>query len=349
VVLCNLWGGNDEILFDGSSLAVNAAGETLAELGSFRDDFAIVSLFDEQTGSFESKCHSSVQPVEELRSALSMGISDYARKTGFASAVMGLSGGIDSAVCACLAVDALGPKNVLGIALPSPFSSEGSVADAKDLANRLGIRLLLAPISKTYETALSAAYKMVGEGPFGIMEENLQARIRGLLLMAVSNRTGALLITTGNKSELAVGYCTLYGDMCGGLAAISDVYKRDVYALGRLYEQRGLLPESSLTKPPSAELRPDQKDQDSLPPYELLDAILERHVDQELGLKGILKDLPEATPELVHRIMSLVAKSEYKRRQAAPGLRVSSKAFGYGRRIPVVANALGALEIPGGS
>jgi NAD+ synthetase len=340
VLLCNLWGGNDEILFDGSSVAFDGGGACLQRAESFADAIAVVDL------PGEDRCvpTSAADAPEELRAALVMGIRDYARKTGFRQIVMGLSGGIDSAVCACLAVEALGKENVEGLALPSPFSSEGSVTDARHLAERLGIAFHIQPIEQIFVAATDAATSVVGPGAFGVMEENLQARIRGLLLMAVSNRKGSLLLTTGNKSELAVGYCTLYGDMCGGLAAISDVYKQDVYALGRIYATRGWIPQASMDKPPSAELRPGQKDEDSLPPYPLLDAILRCHVDEDMGLSGILAAVPAATAEVVSRVMGLVARSEYKRRQAAPGLRVSTRAFGYGRRVPVVANALSALE-----
>lgn len=344
VALCNLWGGNDEILFDGTSTAADSGGETICRLPSFAAGLSVVDLFGAGGAAGDRGGAGAMDPVAELRQALVMGISDYARKTGFSRCVIGLSGGIDSAVCACLAVDALGAGNVAGIAMPSPFSSEGSIRDASELARRCGIEFHVAPIGETYACALSLAKSVVGDGPFGLMEENLQARIRGLLLMAVSNRRGSLLITTGNKSELAVGYCTLYGDMCGGLAAISDVYKTDVYKLGALYGALGLIPESSLLKPPAAELRPGQRDQDTLPPYDLLDAILLRHVDREQSLPGIVAEVEGASPGLVHRIMALVGASEYKRRQAAPGLRVSSKAFGYGRRVPIVANPLGCIE-----
>jgi NAD+ synthetase len=340
VLLCNLWGGNEEVLFDGGSIVADAAGRVVARGALFEEDTILVNL--EAMG--EEQPRNDLSATEEMRRALVCGLRDYAAKCGFSEVVIGLSGGVDSAVTACLAVDALGAGHVRGIAMPSPYSSEGSVRDAEDLARRLGIRFQVAPIAASYETLLGAARGVVGEGPFGVMEENLQARVRGALLMAVSNRTGALLVTTGNKSELAVGYCTLYGDMCGGLAAISDVYKTDVYALGRLDARAGRIPWASIEKPPSAELRPGQRDEDSLPPYEVLDQILVRHVDGQMGVREIMAELPETDRETVERVLALVARSEYKRRQAAPGLRVSSKAFGVGRRIPIVAASLGFLD-----
>ena len=340
VLLCNLWGGNDEILFDGASVAANADGTLTHRARTFGDDCLLVDL---EAMTSEARVPDAT-PTDELREALVCGLRDYARKCGFSAAVIGLSGGIDSAVTACLAVEALGKENVRGISLPSEFSSQGSVSDARALADMLGIAFHVAPIAGVYDQLLGGALDVVGEGPFGVMEENLQARARGALLMAVSNRTGALLVTTGNKSELAVGYCTLYGDMCGGLAAISDVYKMDVYALARAFHAEGKLPEASITKPPSAELRPGQKDEDSLPPYDVLDRILRLHVDQNLGARAIVERVPEADVATVERIVHLVARSEYKRRQAAPGLRVSAKAFGVGRRIPIAASALGFLD-----
>lgn len=342
VLLCNLWGGNDEILFDGTSCVANAEGALTHRGASFDDDCVLVEV--DTLATAPPLAPPGGDDTDELRSALVCGLRDYARKCGFTDAVLGLSGGIDSAVTACLAVEALGRSHVRGVAMPSEFSSEGSVADARTLAEMLGIRFDVVPIAGAYRELVDRARDVVGDGPFGLMEENLQARVRGALLMGVSNRTGALLVTTGNKSELAVGYCTLYGDMCGGLAAISDVYKMDVYRLARAYHAEGVLPETSITKPPSAELRPDQKDEDSLPPYDVLDRILALHVDGNLGGRAIQERVPEADAETIDRVLRLVARSEYKRRQAAPGLRVSEKAFGIGRRVPIVAAPLQFLD-----
>jgi len=343
VALCNLWGGNDEILFDGSSCAASPSGVLTHRGARFADDLVLVDV----GAASEGAAHAPVEEEEELRQALVSGISDYARKCGFREAVLGLSGGVDSALSACLCVDALGAENVQGVALPSPFSSEGSVEDARALAEMLGIRFHVVSIGGAYDELVARSREVVGEGPFGLMEENLQARIRGALLMAVSNQSGALLVTTGNKSELAVGYCTLYGDMCGGLAAISDVYKGDVYRLAKRYAAAGRLPEESVTKPPSAELRPDQRDEDSLPAYELLDRILRLHIDERLGPRSIAERIDDADLETVESVLRLVARAEYKRWQAAPGLRVSSKAFGMGRRVPIAVADLGFLDQDG--
>lgn len=340
VLLCNLWGGNDEIVFDGASVAAAANGAIVARGARFEDDLLCVPI----GGDSPELAPAETDAVGELRQALVMGIRDYARKCRFSSAVLGLSGGIDSAVTAALVAEALGPENVTGVAMPSPFSSEESVEDARDLAERLKIAFHVVPIAAAYDELRTRAHDVVGDGPFGVMEENIQARVRGVLLMAVSNRTGALLVTTGNKSELAVGYCTLYGDMCGGLAAISDVWKTDVYRLAHRYLEEGALPERSVTKPPSAELRPDQKDEDSLPPYALLDRILDLHVEDGLGARDIAARVPEVPRPEIDRVLRLVAINEYKRYQAAPGLRVSSKAFGFGRRVPIVASNLAFLD-----
>jgi NAD+ synthase (glutamine-hydrolysing) len=265
---------------------------------------------------------------------LVLGLKDYRRKCGFKKVVLGLSGGIDSAVTAALAVEALGKTNVLGVSMPSPYSSRGSIADAQGLAEMLGIKLISLPISSIF-----SAYKQALRGAFAglkpdVTEENLQARIRGTLLMALSNKFGMLVLTTGNKSELSMGYCTLYGDMNGGLAVISDVPKMMVYELGRLLNRRRpVIPEASFTKPPSAELRPNQTDQDSLPPYEVLDAIVEAYVEEGKDVDDIVA-LGHPKP-LVEKILATIDRAEYKRRQAAPGLRITSKAFGIGRRMPI--------------
>jgi len=269
-----------------------------------------------------------------LHDALVLGVRDYLGKCGFSSAVIGLSGGIDSAVTAALAVQALGAENVRGITMPSPYSSQGSLDDSEALAANLGIQYDVIPIHAGFEMMKASLEPIFGDRPEDVTEENMQARLRGLILMAVSNKFGSLVLTTGNKSELAVGYCTLYGDMCGGLAVISDVPKTKVFELARWINREGeIIPEATITKPPSAELRPDQKDEDSLPPYEVLDAILEQYVVECRSVAEIVADGFDETT--VKRVARLIDLNEYKRRQAAPGLKVTSKAFGVGRRIPV--------------
>jgi len=329
VVYCNLVGGNDELVFDGRSLAFNRDGGCIGEAAHFREDFLVVDT--EATGDLP------LVPVADealLHDALVLGTRDYVHKCGFRSVVLGLSGGIDSALVAALAVDALGAENVRGLALPTEFSSQGSIDDARSLAANLGIRFDVVPIQGAFE-ALKRQMGPLFEGrPEDTTEENLQARLRGVTRMAMSNKFGSLLLTTGNKSELAVGYCTLYGDMCGGLAVISDLPKTWVYRVARwMNRDREVIPEPTLTKAPSAELRPNQTDQDSLPPYEVLDAILEAYVVEDRPVAGILAaGFSEAD---VRRVVRLIDLSEYKRRQAAPGLKVTSRAFGVGRRQPV--------------
>lgn len=340
VMLCNLAGANDEIIFDGASCAVGEEGTTRARADSFDEDLLVVDA----RGSGPMAPLPGSQ-VEELHRALVLGIRDYARKCGFHSAVIGLSGGVDSALTAALAREAFGASRITGIAFPSRFSSEESLADARDLAELLGIAFHVVPINEAYKVLCALARRVVGPGPFGVMEENIQARVRGLLLMAFANHSGDLLISTGNKSEMAVGYCTLYGDMSGGLAAISDVFKTEVYRLARMFQDQGLIPPRVLTKPPSAELRPGQKDSDSLPPYELMDPVLELHIEHGLGAREIEVRLPGTPAEDIRRVLRLVARNEYKRKQAPPGLRVSRKAFGFGRRIPIVAAQLAHLQL----
>ena len=328
VVYCNAVGGNDELIFDGGSLALNAAGEALAAGPHFAEALVEVDL------------DGAAQPATEpdamalLHDALVLGVRDYLGKCGFGSAVIGLSGGIDSAVTAALAVQALGAENVRGITMPSPYSSQGSLDDSEALAANLGIQYDVIPIHAGFEMMKASLEPIFGDRPEDVTEENMQARLRGLILMAASNKFGSLVLTTGNKSELAVGYCTLYGDMCGGLAVISDVPKTKVFELARwINRDREIIPESTIIKPPSAELRPDQKDEDSLPPYEVLDAILELYVVECRSVTEIVAGgFDEAT---VKRVARLIDLNEYKRRQAAPGLKVTSKAFGVGRRIPV--------------
>jgi NAD+ synthetase len=329
VVYCNLVGGNDELVFDGRSLAFNSAGGCLGEAAHFSSDFLIVDT--------EASGDRPLAPLADealLHDALVLGMRDYVGKCGFRSVVLGLSGGIDSALVAALAVDALGAENVRGLALPTEFSSAGSIDDARSLAANLGIRFDVVPIQGSFE-ALKRQMGPLFEGrPEDTTEENLQARLRGVTLMAMSNKFGSLLLTTGNKSELAVGYCTLYGDMCGGLAVISDLPKTWVYRVSRwMNRDREIIPSSSITKAPSAELRPNQTDQDSLPPYEVLDAILEAYVVEDRPAAEIIATgFSEAD---VRRVVRLIDLSEYKRRQAAPGLKVTSRAFGVGRRQPV--------------
>jgi NAD+ synthetase len=272
--------------------------------------------------------------LEDLRRALVLGVRDYAGKCGFKSAVLGLSGGIDSAVVACLAVEAMGAGQVTGVAMPSPFSSSHSVEDALALAQNLGIACLKIPIGESFEVFKKQMRPVFGDRPEDATEENMQARLRGLTLMSLSNKFGHLLLTTGNKSELAVGYCTLYGDMAGGLAAISDVPKTLVYKLAEhLNRDREIIPRRTIDKPPSAELRPDQKDQDTLPPYEVLDAILKLYVEDNLGISAIVAAGFDA--ETVRWVARKVDFNEYKREQAAPGLKITSRAFGMGRRMPI--------------
>jgi NAD+ synthetase len=322
---CNAIGGNDELVFDGHSLAVHANGELEARLLGFEESHHIASdgCIEKQAGD-----------LEDLRRALVLGVRDYATKCGFQSAVLGLSGGIDSAVVACLAVEALGASQVTGVAMPSPFSSSHSVEDALALAENLGIACLNIPIGESFEVFKKQMLPVFGDRPEDATEENMQARLRGLTLMSLSNKFGHLLLTTGNKSELAVGYCTLYGDMAGGLAAISDVPKTLVYQLAEhLNRDRELIPRRTIKKPPSAELRPDQKDQDTLPPYEVLDAILKLYVEDNLSPDEIIAAGFEA--DTVRWVLRKVDLNEYKRKQAAPGLKITSRAFGMGRRMPI--------------
>ncbi|TVR56113.1 MAG: NAD+ synthase [Puniceicoccaceae bacterium] len=328
---CNAVGGNDELIFDGRSLAFDATGHLLAELPAFSTAARIVDLDARQPESAPSPC----TDMEDLHRALVLGLRDYAHKSGFRSALVGLSGGIDSAVTAALAADALGPENVTGVSLPSAISSEHSRTDAAELARNLGIRFHTLPIAGVVAAAESTLEPVFENRPRDVTEENIQARARGLLLMALSNKSGALLLTTGNKSELAVGYCTLYGDMCGGLAVISDVPKTQVFALAEhLNRDAPRIPRSTIDKPPSAELRPDQKDEDSLPPYLVLDAILEGYVEEGLSSRDLIDR--GFDPGVVRDIIRKVDLNEYKRKQAAPGLKTTPLAFGVGRRIPIV-------------
>jgi len=334
LVYVNQFGGNDDLLFDGRSCAFNAAGAAIARGRSFDADVVVCDI----------DCGTPIGPptdvdVEsEIWRALVLGTRDYARKCGFGSAVLGLSGGVDSALTAAIACEALGAGCVLGVLMPSPYSSGGSVADALQLANNLGIRTLTLPIDeamRTMDHTLAGAFAGAAKD---VTEENIQARIRGNLLMALSNKRGALLLTTGNKSELAVGYCTLYGDMSGGLGVIADVPKTMVYRVAKWLNNtsgRDVIPQPILTKAPSAELRPNQTDQDSLPPYDVLDAILQRHIERHEPAAEIIA--AGFDPATVHRVLKMVRGAEFKRKQAAPGLKVTDRAFGTGWRMPIAA------------
>ena len=332
VIYVNSVGGNDQLVFDGSSFAVDAKGEVIASARSFAEDLVFVDL-----DTSEGDCRESHPDEREAAyEALVLGTGDYLRKCGFSKALLGLSGGIDSSLTAAVAVEAVGKENVIGVGMPGPFSSEGSVTDARSMAGRLGIRFELISITGVYEAYLKALDPVFGGAGHDVTEENIQARARGATLMALSNKWGAIVLTTGNKSELAVGYCTLYGDMCGGLAVISDVPKTLVYELSRVANRRlgNPIPEAVFTKPPSAELRPDQKDSDSLPEYAVLDRILKAYVEDLKPAHQIAEDLG-LEPSLVRDITGKVDRNEYKRQQAAPGLKVTSKAFGIGRRFPI--------------
>ncbi len=329
ICYCNVVGGNDQLVFDGNSIAVNASGNLIAQLPAFCEDEKIVDI--DSTASI--KFHERKTP-EQLFAALSLGVRDYFRKCNFHSGVIGLSGGVDSAVTAVIAVDALGAKNVTGVSMPSPYSSRGSINDARALARNLGIKFLEVPITGAFRD-FKGQFKEIFKGlPESETEENMQPRLRAMTLMALSNKFGHLVLTTGNKSELAVGYCTLYGDMAGGLAVISDVPKTMVYEVAHwMNRDREIIPKSTIEKPPSAELKPNQKDQDTLPPYEILDQILQLYVEENLSARDIIaRGFDEKTVRWVQRRVDL---NEYKREQAAPGLKVTSRAFGIGRRMPI--------------
>jgi NAD+ synthetase len=331
VVYVNQVGGDDTLVFDGSSIALTADGRTAAQARAFEED---VIIFDTANGIGDLR----PQPPDEISLALQAlvtGTRDYVHKCGFQKALVGLSGGVDSSVVACIAVSALGPENVTGISMPGPYSSEGSVRDARQLASNLGIEFLVLPIGNLFESYRKTLADAFSECTEDATEENLQARIRGNLLMALSNKFGALVLSTGNKSEIGVGYCTLYGDMAGGLAVISDVPKTMVYELARVINGgRELVPRSSIEKPPSAELRPNQTDQDTLPPYDVLDRVLKAYVEEVRTPEEIASHFGFPL-DLVRDIAVKVDRSEYKRKQAAPGLKITSRAFGFGRPFPI--------------
>ena len=330
ILYCNLVGGNDELIFDGCSMVMDAGGN-LFQLGkSFEEDFFV---YDTENPSVKPIPAPEAETAK-IYQALVTGTRDYVRKCGFEKVLIGLSGGIDSALVACLATEALGSENVMGVTMPSPFSSPGSIGDSQQLADALGIDFKEIPITPLFEETLNTLQPIFKDNPKDTTEENLQARLRGLLLMALSNKFNRLVLSTGNKSEIAVGYCTLYGDMCGGLAVISDVPKGMVYELARYANRKKpVIPKATFTKAPSAELRPNQTDQDSLPPYETLDAILRLYVEENQPPFKIEKAGFE--PKLVREILSKINQNEYKRRQMAPGLKVTTKAFGMGRRVPI--------------
>lgn len=332
VVYVNQVGGNDDLIFDGRSIVVNADGDLIARAAAFEEDLLLVDI---ATGKGEIK-DSPEDKTINIYKALVLGTADYMRKCGFKKAVIGLSGGIDSAVTAAIAAAAIGPQNILGVAMPSPYSSEHSVSDARDLAMNLGIEFQAIPISEpmtAFDTIMQPTFAQTKKD---VTEENIQARIRGMILMSISNKFGYLVLTTGNKSELAVGYCTLYGDMCGGLAVISDLPKMMVYDVARYINEaanKEIIPLSTIEKPPSAELRPGQLDQDSLPPYVVLDGIINAYVEQKRSIEEIVK--LGYKEEVVLDVVNRINGNEYKRNQAAPGLKVTAQSFGSGWRMPI--------------
>jgi len=345
VAMVNQVGGNDSLVFDGSSLVIAPDGQVIAQAKSFEEDLIYFDSQKLDSQNLDSpKISGDMHPqiVGEEASAyeaLVLGTRDYVHKCGFQRAIVGLSGGIDSALTASIAADALGSENVIGVGMPGPYSSRGSIDDARELAGNLRIRFELISIQEIYEAVRQTLAPVFGELPQDVTEENIQSRARGLLLMSMSNKFGALVLSTGNKSELAVGYCTLYGDMVGGLAVISDVPKTLVYRLSAyVNSRRKVIPEATIEKPPSAELRPDQKDSDSLPPYDVLDAILEDFVEELCSAEQIARNR-HFDLDLVRRVIRMIERSEYKRQQAAPGIKISSKAFGYGRRFPIAAKS----------
>ena len=340
LAMVNAVGANDELIFDGHSVAADSRGQIIALGSGFAEEIIVVDLISgpeaqaTQPGALDVARHEFPAREELLFSALSLGIRDYVRKCGFKSVILGLSGGIDSALIAVIAADAVGPENVFGVSMPARYSSQGSLTDAEKLARNLGIRYEVLPIEPAFKAVELQLQKVFAGTKPNETEENVQSRLRGVTLMALSNKFGGLVLTTGNKSEMAVGYCTLYGDMNGALAPLADVLKTDVYKLSRwVNREREIIPANSISKAPSAELRPNQTDQDSLPPYEILDAILDLYVVKNLGKPEIISRGYDAG--VVNDVVNKINFSEYKRRQAAPGLKVSTRAFGMGRRIPV--------------
>jgi len=329
-VLVNLVGGNDSLIFDGCSFALNAQGEMIAQCRAFEEDMVLVDD-DSVKGPFSPW---QLNEEEQILEALILGVRDYLKKCGFKKSIIGLSGGIDSALVAAITVQAIGKENVIAVAMPSRYSSQHSLEDAKKLAENLGIEYRVIPIEGMFQSYIESLAPQFKGLPMDTTEENIQARIRGNILMALSNKFNAIVLSTGNKSELAVGYCTIYGDMCGGLAVISDVPKTMVYKLAHwINREKEIIPQHSITKTPSAELRPNQSDQDTLPPYEILDGILKAYIEDLKEFDEIVALGYDAA--VVKNILTLIDRNEYKRRQAAPGLRVTSKAFGFGRRLPI--------------
>ncbi|MEO6816364.1 MAG: NAD+ synthase [Edaphobacter sp.] len=333
VAMVNQVGGNDGLVFDGSSLVIGPKGTVVARGASFAEDLVIFDT--DAAGEVKAANGPALDEVGEIWKALVLGTRDYVRKCGFSKVVVGLSGGIDSALVAAIAVEALGAENVLGVGMPSEYSSLGSIEDARALAKNLGMRFELLPVHDVFAQYQQALRPLFEGTPFGLAEENLQARIRGGLLMALANKFGSLVLTTGNKSEMSTGYCTLYGDMVGALAVIGDVMKTKVYAISRyVNRKREVIPWATIEKPPSAELRPEQRDTDSLPPYEVLDPILEAYVERYCSAEEIAEE-QGVDVALVRSMLQLVERSEYKRQQAAPVLKVTKKSFGMGRRFPI--------------
>ena len=336
LIYVNHVGAQTEILFDGASLFMNEKGELLQELALFKEDFSIIEL--EKREQIQ-QTNPEYPEIELIYNALLMGLQNYFHKLGFSKAILGLSGGIDSAVTLAIAEKALGKENLLAVLLPSPYSSQHSIDDAKQLAENLGVEYQIIPINKAFAEVQNSLHPVFKDAPFDLTEENIQARLRGLILMALSNKYGYILLNTSNKSEAAVGYGTLYGDMCGGISVIGDVYKTAVYALAKfINREKEIIPINSITKPPSAELRPEQKDSDSLPDYEILDTILHLYIEDRKSPAEIAK--MGYDKNIVDKILRLVNTSEYKRVQSPPVLRVSEKAFGMGRRMPIVAKYL---------
>jgi NAD+ synthase (glutamine-hydrolysing) len=364
IVYVNAVGGQDELVFDGGSVVIDAEGRPVSAFPQFQELIALVDAplgvggsarhpavrriplsLRPASGSIDVSEPTPLKPAEEIYKALCLGLADYVDKNGFKNVVIGLSGGIDSTLTAAIAADALGPDRVLGVAMPSEYSTSHSVDDAKALAANLGIEMLQVPIARPYAAYLAIFDETFGPSEMGLAEENLQARIRGNILMAISNRYGHLVLATGNKSEMACGYATLYGDMAGGFALLKDVFKTEVYELARYRNSvSDVIPENVLTKPPSAELRPGQKDSDSLPPYDELDPILEAYIEEDADAAGIVARGNER--ETVERVIALVDRAEYKRRQAPPGPKVTTKAFGRDRRLPITNRWVSRTDLP---
>ncbi|HUG33023.1 MAG TPA: NAD+ synthase [Acidimicrobiia bacterium] len=334
VVYLNLVGGQDELVFDGASAVIAPDGRLLHRSPQFEEDFFVVDVPEGYEEAAVGSIAALLDPTEEIYRALTTGLSDYCRKNGFEGVVIQLSGGIDSALTATIAADALGPGSVWAIGMPTRFSSRHSVEDARALAENLGIRFDLVPIDDVFGSHLDTLSEVYGETGFGVAEENIQARIRGTIAMAISNKFGPMVLATGNKSEMAVGYATLYGDMVGGYSVLKDVFKGVVYELASWRNKDGeVIPQNTIDKPPSAELRPNQRDSDSLPPYDVLDPILERYIENDMGVQEIIADGYD--PDTVIEVARLVDRSEYKRRQSAPGVKITTKAFGKDRRLPI--------------